>query len=298
MQLADISNPAERKKLIWASVLGLLALILLWWTFIGFGTSTTTTTPRAAVQPTPRPAGPTVQSPPAVLPVDATDELQPLNYPVSIPAVAEARRNIFVYYEPPPTPTPPPPTPTPPPPPPLLLANVSPSNVYARTGEFTLEVAGDKFTSQVRVFIDNSEVPTRYRGPQQLSATVPAPLIANAGSRQIIVKSADGSLFSNSTTLNVAAPPVPNYSYIGIIGTPRYIDTAILQDKNNRELLNVQRGDLIGGRFRVTSISEKELVAMDTTLKIKHTIAFSSQPDRTNPLQRPTPRVDSEDDEP
>ena len=298
MQLADISNPAERKKLIWAGVLGVFALILLWWTFIGFGSSTPTTTPRAAVQPTPRPAVPTVQAPPAVLPVDATEELQPLNYPVSNPAVAEARRNIFVYYEPPPKPTPPPPTPTPPPPPPVLLANVSPSNVYARTSEFTLEVAGDKFTSQVRVYIDNIVVPTRYRGPQQLSATVPASLIANAGSRQIIVKSADGSLFSNSTTLNVAAPPVPNYSYIGIIGTPRYIDTAILQDKNNRELLNVQRGDLIGGRFRVTSISEKELVAMDTTLKIKHTIAFSSQADRTNPLQRPTPRVDSEDDEP
>lgn len=297
MQFADITNPAERKKLIWASVLGLLALILLWWTFIGFGSSTPTT-PRAAVQPTPRPAGATVQASQAVLPVDATEELQPLNYPVSIPAVAEARRNIFVYYEPPPTPTPPPPTPTPPPPPPVLLANVSPSNVYARTGEFTLEVAGDKFTSQVRVYIDSVEVPTRYRGPQQLSATVPATLIANAGSRQIIVKSADGSLFSNATTLNVAAPPVPNYSYIGIIGTPRYIDTAILQDKNNRELLNVQRGDLIGGRFRVTSISEKELVAMDTTLKIKHTIAFSSQIGPANPSQRPTPRVESEDDEP
>ena len=296
MQLADISNPAERKKLIWAAALGLIALVLLWWAFIGFG-RTPTTSPRVAAQPTPRPI-PASGEPQSSLPVDTVDELQPLNYPVSIPAVAEARRNIFVYYEPPPAPVAPPPTPTPPPPPPLLLANVTPSNVYARTGDFTLEVAGDKFTSQVRVFIDGTEVPTRYRGPQQLTATVPATLIANPGSRQVVVRSPDGALYSNEALLNVAAPPTPNYSYIGIIGTPRYIDTAILQDKNNRELLNVQRGDLLGGRFRVTSISEKELVAVDTNLKIRHTIPFSTQTDRAGPLQRPTPRVESEDDEP
>jgi len=141
-------------------------------------------------------------------------------------------------------------------------------------------------------------LPTRYLGPQQLSATVPAALIANPGTRQVILQSQDRSLYSNVATFNVAVPPAPNYSYIGIIGTPRYIDTAILQDKNNRELLNVQRGDLLGGRFRVTSISEKEVVAVDTTLKIKHTIAFSTQSDRGSPMQRPTPRIESEDDEP
>lgn len=296
MQLADISNPAERKKLIWAGVLGVIALILLWWAFIGFGSSTPTSPARVVVQATPKPKPPSGPLP-AELPVVATDELQPLNYPVSIPAVAEPRRNIFVYYEPPP-PVAPQPMPTPPPPPPVLLANVSPSNVYARTDDFTLEVAGDKFTSQLRVFVDSTELATRYRGPQQLSATVPASLIANPGTRQISVKSSDGTLYSNPATLNVAAPPTPNYSYIGIIGTRRYIDTAILQDKNNRELLNVQRGDLLGGRFRITSISEKELVAVDTTLKIKHTIAFSTQSDRGSPMQRPTPRVEAEDDDP
>ncbi len=123
-------------------------------------------------------------------------------------------------------------------------------------------------------------------------------MIANPGSKQVVLRSPDGALYSNDTILNVAAPPTPNYSYIGIIGTPRYIDTAILQDKNNRELLNVQRGDLLGGRFRVTSISEKELVAVDTNLKIRHTIAFSTQNERGGPTLRPTPRVESEDDEP
>jgi hypothetical protein len=123
-------------------------------------------------------------------------------------------------------------------------------------------------------------------------------LIANPGTRQVTLRSQDGTLYSNVSTFNVAVPPVPNYSYIGILGTRRYIDTAILQDKSSRELLNAQRGDVLGGRFRVTSISEKELVLMDTNLKIKHTIAFSSQSPGSNPLQRPAPRVESEDDEP
>jgi hypothetical protein len=61
----------------------------------------------------------------------------------------------------------------------------------------------------------------------------------------------------------------------------------------------VQRGDLLGGRFRVTSISEKELVVMDATLKITHKLTMS-EGDKSlgSPLARPTPRVDSEDDEP
>ena len=180
----------------------------------------------------------------------------------------------------------------------MLLATLSPANVYARTGNFTLEIAGDKFTSQLRVVMDATELPTRYIGPQQLSATVPATLIANPGSRQVMLRSADGKLYSNNSTLSVATPPVPNYNYIGIIGTPRHIDTAIFQDKTSKEVLNVQRGDLLGGRFRVTSISEKEVVFVDSNLKIKHNVAMSSQGDRGSPGQRPTPRVDSEDDEP
>ena len=87
---------------------------------------------------------------------------------------------------------------------------------------------------------------------------------------------------------------------IGIIGEQtRVNDTAIVQDKSNKNFLNVHRGDVLSGRFRVTSISEKELVMMDTTLKIKHTLAMT-EGDKSfgNPLSRPTPRVESEDDEP
>lgn len=301
MQLTDTSNPGERKKLILAGVLGVVSIILLWWAFVGFGGSSRPVPPRTASQPPPVRSALNTAQPPTngELQPDVLDQLQPLRIDYSVPAVPEARRNIFVYYERPPAPVAPPPVPSPTPPPPVLIASLSPQNVYARTGDFTLEVSGDKITPQIRILVDNAELPTRYKSPQQVAATVPAALITNPGGRQVTLKSPDGTLYSDSLTLNVSAPPTPNYTYIGIIGTPRYIDTAILQDKGGKDLLNVQRGDLLGGRFRVTSISEKELVLIDTTLKIRHTISFSTQSEsRGNPLQRPTPRIESEDDEP
>jgi hypothetical protein len=304
MQVSDIKNPAERNKLILAGGLGIVAILFLWWTFFGFGSSSTSVAPRPTVPPTTVGTKSTTTTPAPPTGADGgvtnTEDLGPI--PVVYPpgSAPEPGRNIFVYYERP-TPTPVAsiiPTPTPTPVPPVLLASLSPGNVYAKTGDFTLELSGDKFTSQLRVVIDNNELPTRYINPQQLSAKVPASVIAGPGVRQVMVRAADAKVYSNTLSISVAAPPTPNYSYIGIIGTPRYIDTAILQDKGSKETLNVQRGDLLGGRFRVTSISQKEVVVIDSTLKVKHTLAMTTQGDRGNPLQRPTPRVESEDDEP
>ena len=307
MKFADISNPEERKKLIWAIVLGLFAIVFLWWTLFGFGSNpkpaVKRTNTNAGPVPAPRRVGETVAAQ-SVKEIKSAplEQLRPIDYRDSVPAAPEAKRNIFVYYEKPP---PPPkseiePTPTPTPVPPLLLAGMQPSNVFARTEDFTLEVSGDKFVGGVRIVVDGRELTTRFISPQQLSATVPASLIANPGSRAVMVKSPDGRLYSTTLALNVSAPPTPNYSYVGIIGTQRYTkDTAILQDKSNREVLNVQRGDIVGGRFRVTSISEKEVMFVDTQLKIKHPLAFSTDRDRaTGPQARPTPRVEAEDDEP
>ncbi|HJS24241.1 MAG TPA: hypothetical protein VJ751_07805 [Pyrinomonadaceae bacterium] len=304
MSLVDLSKSGEKKKLIWAGALGLVALVVLYWTFIGFDSGpktaarpTASPTPqRAAQQNTQRPANGTVSPEVADLEKFTEVRYEPASYDAP-----EARRNIFAYYEPPPkpvtTPTaaPAPPTPTPP----VLLASVSPANVYARTADFKLEVAGDKFTPAMRIFIDGRELPTSYRNPQQVSATVPASFIAAPGARNVIVRTPDNSLFTNSATINVAAPPVPNYNYIGIISPDnRVADVALVQDKSNRNLLSVYRGDVLSGRFRVTSISDKELVLTDTTLKIKHSIAMSEGDKNAGPLSRPTPRVDSEDDEP
>jgi hypothetical protein len=304
MQLVDLSKPGEKKKVIWAGALGLLAIIFLWWILIGFDSGAPVTA-RATPSPTPQPR-PTVRNTAATNGIVTPDvrtaaAFSPIDYQKSAYVAPEARRNIFAFYVPPVAPvdvaTPPPPSPTPPPP--ILLASVSPSNVYARTGDFKLEVAGDKFTPEMRIFVDGRELPTSYKNPQQLSTTIAASFIVNPGARQVLVRTPDNRLFSNAAAINVAAPPTPNYSYVGIIGTVnRVTDTALLQDKNNKSIVTAYRGDVVGGRFRVTSISEKELVLVDTTLKIKHTLAMTEGDKGGGPLSRPTPRVDSEDDEP
>jgi len=304
MQRVDLNKPGEKKKLISAGVLGLAAIVVLYWVFIGFDSGTPkaarpqptpTPQPRAA-QTTQRPNGPGVSQEVINAAVFTEVRYDPSSY-----NAPEAKRNIFAYYEPPkPVIVSPTPSPTPEPSPPgVLLASVSPSNVYARTAEFKLEAAGDKFTPAMRIYVDGRELPTTYKNPQQLSATIPASFIANPGTRNVVVRTPDNQLFSNQATINVAAPPTPNFSYIGIISPEnRVADTAVVQDKSNKNVLSVYKGDVIGGRFRVTSISDKELVLTDTTLKIKHTLAMTEGDKSAGALSRPTPRVDAEDDEP
>jgi hypothetical protein len=305
MQMVDLSKPGEKKKLITAAVLGLVAIVFLWWTLIGFDSGTPSSTsaarpsPPAQQRPAPTPAGPNGTASAEVNGLAAFTEI---NYAASSYSAPEAKRNIFAYYVPPQpaAPTASVATPTPEPPPPVLLASVSPANVYARTGDFKLEVAGDKFSPAMRIFVDGREFPTAYQNPQQLSTSIPASLIANPGGRQVMVRTSDNSLYSNALTLNVAAPPTPNFTYIGIISPQNRVgDTALVQEKNNKNIVSAYRGDVLGGRFRVTSISEKELVVTDTTLKIKHTIPMTEGDKGSGgPLSRPTPRVDAEDDEP
>jgi hypothetical protein len=303
MAVAAVKSPNEQKKLIIAAALGVVALIALWWTFFGFGGSSKTqalsSSPLAKASPVQRRTEepPVLPGPAAVTP----DVLVPVNFGGTRPLVPEPRRNIFAFYvppPPPPSPTAPPPSPTPTPP--VLLASVSPANVYAGTDDFTLEVTGDRFTGAVRIVIDTSEMPTRYVSAQQLSTRVPAAMIASPGQHQVAARSSDGKLYSNPVSFNVTAPPTPNYTYVGIIAKPGHIgDTALLLDKGNKDVLSVQRGDILGGRFRITSISNSELKVVDTSLKIKHTLALTTEGGKTSfPIGRPTPKVAVDDEEP
>jgi len=293
MQLFDPGNPNEKKKIIAAAVLGVAAILVLGYVFFGGSPSKQAVNQsRGAATPAPkRPISPPDDG------TQATDAstLQPVPVSITVPPVSETRRNIFAYYVPPaPTPkvvTAPPSTPTPPPP--VTISSLSPSNVYARTADFALQIMGDKFTPALHVIIDGRDLPTRLINSQQLATTVPSAIINNPGNRQVMLRSNDGALYSNVATLTVTPPPIPNYNYIGIIGKPRFNDIAVLQDKSSKEILNVQRGEVIGTRFRVNSISEQEIVLIDTTLKVRHTIPFSAE---ANPTQlRPTVRVSDEE---
>jgi hemin uptake protein HemP len=293
MQLFDPNNPNERKKIIAAAALFVVAIAVLGYVFFGGSSKKPATNQDLAVGP--RPVGS-----PKPSPVDTPDDpsiYRPIAYNGTIPGASEADRNIFAYYEPPPPPVKVVyvPTPSPTPVPPMAISSLSPSTVYARTADFSLEITGDKFTPASHVTVDGRDLPTRFISSQQLFITVPAALISTPGARQVMARTNDGKLYSNSATLSVTPPPLPNYNFVGIIGKPRGNDTAVLQKKGDKELLNVYRGDVLEGRFRVNSISEREVVLVDTTLKIRHTIPFTidtSIPPQNRP---PVRRVDSEE---
>jgi len=315
MALLEGKTPAERNKMIAAIAFGALALLLLGRMFFGgddtpprTGTKgtrnskaagATTTTPNGVNGNTPAEEDPTLQVPREVV-------YTPANY-----SVPDAGRNIFSFYV---APTAPPkpavvvevPTPTPIPPAPLTLSSIAPASVTARTGDFALQLSGDKFTPESRVYVDGQELPTRFASAQQLSATVPAALITSPGARQIVVRTPDNSLYSDPASLNVSAPPAPQFTYVGILGSQRYSDKAILKNQSN-ELITVQRGDLVAGRFKVTSISTRAIEFTDAQLQIKHTLPFiesrstgASSPGTPTPRFQPPkpPDDDSDDDEP
>lgn len=320
----------ERKKQIIAGALGGLALLLLAYTLFG-GSSTPT---KNANQKSSVVGGNANNANGTYEPIPDAATLSPINdpnfqfFPISYSPVAvgsgAASRNIFAFPPPPPppppyvtpSPKPPPPVPTlppptPAPPPPLFLASIAPGSVYARTGDFTIIVAGDKFTPESAIYFGDRLLTTKFVSPQQLTASVPGDLVNYPGPRQVAVRTPDGVLFSNLGSLTVQEPPKPdNYLYVGLIGTKLRNDTAILKDKTKAgrpgdDLISVQRGDVVNSRFRVTSISEREIVFTDTALKLTHRIAMET--DKTNPngggypgqpaYQQPT-KSDDEDEDP
>ncbi|MCA1566443.1 MAG: hypothetical protein LC803_12540 [Acidobacteria bacterium] len=316
MALLEGKTPAERNKLIAAIAFGALALILVGRMFLGGdtppprrpsnsnnrNTNGGVATANGGVNVNSQVEDPTLQIPREVV-------YTPVSY-----SVPDAGRNIFAFYV---APTPQPkasvivevPTPTPIPPPPMTLSGLSPSSVTARTGDFTLQLNGDKFTPHSRVYVDGQELPTTFASAQQLSTTVPGALINAPGARQIVVRTPDNSLYSNEAALSVSAPPTPQFTYVGILGGSRYNDKAILKNQSN-ELVTVQRGDLVAGRFKVTNISTRAVEFTDAQLKIKHTLPFvenraagANNPGSSNPsprFQPPKPPDDDggDDDEP
>src|SRR5947209_605159 len=220
MALFEGKTPAERNKMIAAIVMPLIALIFV--VRMLFGSSgpasgSPTPTPRPKPRASAGGAGTTAQ----VVAPDADDPTATMTEIVCCPESfggADAGRNIFAFYVKP-TPTPggaATPTPTPTPTPPIILASVAPQSVFAKTAGFTLQVTGDKFGPADRVYLEGQELPTQYRSVQQLTAQVPASSIASAGPRQVIVRTPDGKLFSNQTTLTVMQPPAPTYTYVGL----------------------------------------------------------------------------------
>jgi hypothetical protein len=292
MKLFEGKSPAERNKIIAALVLGAMAVLSLGYTFVGnpFGSKRTVT---VSISPTPTPtASPNRNSDTAAASLPSDEDIileyttTPVIYDRTLFYAPEAGRNIFAFYEPPPptpfsplpTPSPTPvieKTPEPTPTPFLLVGNIMPQSVYAGSQTFRLEVNGDKFTPDSLIYLNGNQLPTTYISPQKLVADVPSNFISGAGSIQILVRTPDGSLYSNQVALNVQAPPVPQFEYIGMIARQRFNnDTAYFQEKGKQTPFGARLNDVVGGRFRLTSISSEETVFVDESLGFKHRLAL------------------------
>jgi hypothetical protein len=305
MALFEGKTQSERYKMIAALVLPLLALVLVLRMIFGSDSKPAPTNKNANRNSNRTVATATINTP--------TPDDDQIAMPSEVPSIMtasyapEAARNIFAFYVPPDPKAAAaaaaaqatPPTPTPTPPPPLTLGSLQPVNVFARTGDFALTVTGDKFTPQTRIYIDSQEVPTTFKSPQQLSANVPAAFLQSPGSRAVIVRTPDGALYSNTQTINVMPPPTPQFTFIGVIGTKHYSDDkAILKANSGSDLITVKRGEIVGGRFKVTSISDRAVEFIDTQLNIKHSIPYTDAKGTTGGVSPRAPQQTDDDGEP
>lgn len=308
MKLFEGKSPVERNKIIAASVLGVLAICALGYSIIGNPfASKKKVTITASATPTPKSSGNAPLQPvsmPSASVMNGIYSTTPIDYNPGNFYAPDAGRNIFAFYEPPPptpyspTPTPMPPpvvfvTPTPPPPPPLLVAFVTPQSVYAGSKTFRMEVNGDKFTPDSLIFLNGSQLPTSFISPQKLVADVPSNLISGAGQMFIIVRTPDGKLYSNQVSLNIQAPPTPQFQYVGMIARQKFNnDTAYFQEPGKPTPFGARLNDVVAGRFRLASISSKETIFEDVNLGFKHHLAILSAPSgqpggiTTSPIQQ------------
>ena len=290
MALLEGKSPTEKKKIIAAGVLGLIALIAL---YLAFGRSSSTTASSkdgAKPKPTASSSSSSDKGDVVMPPVSQQNQVYestPIVYDADNSYAPEPGRNIFAFHEPdPPCPTCPAPTPkptevkTPPPAPtPFILVNsASPQTVYAGSKGFRLEVTGDKFSPDTRLYFSQTELPTTFINEQKLVADIPANFIAQEGPKQIMAQTTDGKKYSNQVTMLVQAPPKPTVQYIGMIGRKRYNnDTAYFTESEKSTPFGLRLNDILSNRFRLIAITPADVTFQDVDLGFKHRVAITRQ---------------------
>lgn len=281
MKLFEGKTKSERNKLIAAMVLGAACLIVLFFAFGRgiFGGKTTT----VAVKPSPSPKKTnSANTNPGDLDMPSLEQqmldmtTQPVVYEPSRFGAPDPGRNIFAFYEPPkPTPyvpTPevikPPPPQTPTPTPDIILAAVNPQSVYAGSNGFRLEIAGDRFTPDTKIYFDQQELPSSFISGQRMTADIPGVLIRNEGNPSIMAQTADGMKRSLPMQMTIQPPPKPTFQYIGMIARKRANnDTAYFKEPGKEQPMSARLNDIVGGRFRLVSISAEKTVLQDVSLE-------------------------------
>jgi len=158
----------------------------------------------------------------------------------------------------------------------MLIAFVQPQSVYAGQRGFRLEVNGDRFTPDAKIYFNQNLMPTTFVNQAKLTTDIPANMISGAGEGQVIIQTPDGKMYSNAGRLVVQPPPKPNVYFIGMISR-KYgnNDTAYFVEQSKVNTAGTvpeskRLNDVIGGRFRIVSIAERQVVVEDTSLGFRH----------------------------
>ena len=277
-------STTERNKLIAAILLGVLALFALYFAFGRSLLSSSASTARST--PTPKPTVKPTTNDPNKFKLPSADEqalnnVSLINYSPGGSNAPDAGRNIFAFYEPPaptpysPTPFPTPtamPIPTQAPTPPVIITFITPQSLYAGSQGFRLEVNGERFTPDMRIYFNQVEFPTTFINEQKKVTDIPANLISAEGSRQVIIQSPDGRQFSNQVMLQVQAPPRPGLKYVGMMGRKRYNNDTAYFVEGSKPPFGARLNDIYGGRFRLINITPQQVTFEDTSLGFKHSI--------------------------
>ncbi len=92
------------------------------------------------------------------------------------------------------------------------IATLSPSSAMAGAGGFTLAVTGANFDSSARVNWNGSALTTTFVSAAQVTAAVPANLIASAGTASITVSTAAGTSGASAFTIQSGKPAITGFS--------------------------------------------------------------------------------------
>ena len=283
MKIIEGKSPAERNKIIAAVVLGGLALLALGYNVLNLFPSKGRSTGRPAAQAPAQPGRTEVQQ--IEMPSRETSDFQyestEISYTPGAYGAPPPSRNIFSFTEPTPVPvvvpTPVVVVPTPTPPPPMQILSLMPQSIYAGSQSFKLEVNGARFTPQSKIYFNGSEMPTAFINERRLTTEIPSNFIAAEGMRVVRVRTPDGSLYSNDQPLNVMASPKPNFTYLGPLVRKRSNnDTAYIQEQGSQNAIGRRLNDIIGGRFRLISISPSKVIVEDVNLGFRHSVNIST----------------------
>lgn len=304
MKLFEGKSKTERNKTIAAIVLGVLSLAVLYYAFFG-GSSPARTTANTKPSPTPARSTASKDGPSRVEMPSAQDQMldmttQEVVYNRASFYAPDPGRNIFAFYEPPkptpyvPTPTPfrtPPPA-TPLPTPDIQIASVNPQSIYAGSNSFRMDISGDRFTPDTKIYFEQQELPARFVSEQRMTADIPSVLIRSDGRRQIMAQTADGVKRSNPILFDINPPPKPQFQYVGMIARTRSNnDTAYFQESGKPLPTSARLNDIVGGRFRLMSISSAEVVLEDVNLGFRHRIALFVPPPPAASSQPPASTI-------